>query len=103
MPDNPFDALVDAFEEAKNQMRETTRQVKAQVVRPANPNAVQPTRQERIAELDLFLSDPNLRESEFLRLKDRFKVPDGQIPRRLVDYIRYGQAEKRKAIKQREG
>ena len=94
--DSPFDTLVEAFREAKEQMVSTARTVKSDAVSPADPNAVRLTRQERLADFDLFTSDPARIESEFLRLKERYQVKDGQVPRRLVEYVRRNMQDKRK-------
>ena len=104
MPDeSPFDALVEAYRDAKTQMADTIKTVKADIVSPADPNAQRLSRSERIADLDNFLLDPVRRESEFLRLKDRYKLPeDKPIPRRLVNYVVQGLKEKAKAEKQRD-
>lgn len=97
MPEDIFTPMVEAFEDAKRQMIESARDVKASVVRPANPNSETVRRQDRLREFDTFMSDPALRESEFLRLKERYQVPDGQIPRRLVNYILMSQRDRKKA------
>lgn len=96
--DSPFDSLVEAFREAKEHMVSTAKSVKADIVQPADPNATRLSRRERVIDYEEFMSNPARRESEFLRLKDRYKLPDDKpIPRRLVQYILDGQKDKSKA------
>lgn len=89
MPDSPFDALVEAFRDAKTQMVEATRMVKADIVSPADPNAQKQSSAERRADYEALVSNPARLESEFMRLRDRYKLNDEKpIPRRLVEFIR---------------
>ena len=92
--DSPYDALVAGFRDAKEIMRESTRAVKADIVSPADPNATKMTKQERMADFQDLLANPARLESEFMRLKDRYNLPDDKpIPRRLVDYLKQGLKE----------
>lgn len=94
MADSPYDTLVEAFHEAKKMMIESTKVVKADIVRPLDPNAKESTRAERREAFSKFMLDPLERESEFLRLQERFNLSqDRPIPRRLVDYIIQGLKE----------
>lgn len=89
MPESPFDALVEAFRDAKAQMTEATRMVKADIVAPADPNARPLTSQERRAQYEDMISNPARLESEFMRLRERHQLTDEKpIPRRLVDYLK---------------
>jgi len=101
MPDDsPFDVLVQAFNEAKAQMQDSTKAIRADIVRPLDPNAQILTRQQRLADFEDFLANPARRESEFLRLKERYNLPDDKpIPKRLVDYVIQGLKEQDKASK----
>ena len=96
MPESPYDSLVEAFRDAKELMRESVRSVKSDIVNPADPNARRATPAERLADIDDLLNNPARLESEFLRLKERYSLPDDKpIPRRLVDYIKQGLKEQR--------
>ncbi len=92
--DSPYDALVQGFRDAKAIMKESARAVKADIVSPADPNATRMTKQERMADIDDLLRNPARMESEFMRLKERYSLPDDKpIPRRLVEYIKQGLKE----------
>jgi len=98
MPDSPFDVLVQAYQDAKTQMADATKAVRADIVRPLDPNAKLLTRRERLLDFEDFMSNPARRESEFMRLRDRYNLPDDKpIPRRLVDYVINGIKEQNKA------
>jgi len=100
MPESPFDSLVEAFRDAKAQMTDSARAVRSDIVSPADPNATRLTRQERLADFEDFMVNPARRESEFLRLRDRYNLPeDKPIPRRLVQFVLEGLKEQRKASK----
>jgi len=102
MPDSPFDTLVEAFRDAKAEMVGSARAIKADIVSPADPNAAKFTAQERRADFEDLISNPARFESEFLRLKDRYKLPDDRpIPRRLVDRILLGLREAKQADAER--
>ena len=93
-PDSPYDALVQGFRDAKAIMKESARAVKADIVSPADPNAKRATKTERMADIQDLLNNPARLESEFLRLKDRYKLPEEKpIPRRLVEYLKQGLKE----------
>ena len=99
MPEeSPYDALVAGFRDAKAIMKESVRTVKADIVSPADPNATRMTKQERMADISDLLSNPARLESEFLRLKERYNLPDDKpVPRRLVQYIMDGMKESKQA------
>src|SRR5437667_8270781 len=100
MPDSPFDTLVDAFRDAKQTMQDTTKAVKSDIVRPLDPNAQILTRQQRLQDFEDFMDNPARRESEFLRLRERYNLPDDKpIPRRLVDYVIQGLRDQNRASK----
>jgi len=100
MPEeSPFDVMSEAYFDAKEQMAGLTRMIRADVVSPADPNARRLTAGERLTDFDDFMSNPARRESEFQRLKERYRVPDGQVPRRLLEYIQQGLTERRRAEK----
>lgn len=96
MTESPFDALVESFREAKAQMIEAARMVRSDIVAPADPNATKVTAAERQADYERLISDPAYLESEFLRLKQRYKLPDEKpIPRRLVEFLRSQHARRK--------
>ena len=100
MPDSPFDVLVQSFNDAKTQMQEATKAIKADIVRPLDPNAQILTRQQRLSDFEDFMDNPARRESEFLRLRERYNLPDDKpIPRRLVDYVIQGLRDQNRASK----
>jgi len=100
MPDSPFDVLIESFNDAKAQMQDATKSIQADIVRPLDPNAQTLTRQQRLVDFEDFMANPARRESEFLRLRERYNLPDDKpIPRRLVDYVVQGLKEQNRASK----
>ena len=94
MPDSPFDALVDSFRDARTQMRDAVRSVRADIIHPADPYAEKMSKTERLQDVASLINDPVRLESEFMRLRDRYKLTDDKpIPRRLVEYLRQGHRE----------
>lgn len=92
--DSPYDLLVEAFRDAKQQMVDAARELQSDMIRPLDPRATKLTRAQRREEFSKFMLDSAHRESEFLRLQQRFQLPeDKPIPRRLVQYIIQGQRE----------
>ena len=93
-PDSPFDSLVEGFLDAKKQMKESVRAVKSDIIHPADPNAKTLTKAERDQDFQDIVNNPARLEGEFLRLRERYNLPDDKpIPRRLVDYLRQGHRE----------
>jgi hypothetical protein len=90
MPEtSPFDVLVEAFRDAKSQMAEATKLVRTDIVAPADPNATRLSPADRHQDYLRLVQDPAYLESEFLRLKDRYKLPQEKpIPRRLVEFLK---------------
>ena len=100
MPDSPYDTLVEAFQDAKIQMADSVKAIKSDIVRPLDPNAQILTRQQRLQDFEDFMDNPARRESEFLRLQERYNLPDDKpIPRRLVDYVIEGLRDQDRASK----
>jgi hypothetical protein len=99
-----MDRMVNAYTSARQRAVEALRTARAEVVtRPADPNATRLTGDAWLAEYEATVNDPARMESLFLELKQRHNVPDGAVPRRLVDYLKLGQRRLAEREKQPRG
>lgn len=88
MTDDMIESAHEAFGEFRDRYVETQRAIKADMVnRPLDPAARKLKGQERVAHDLAFVGDPVQVTSSFDELSDRFKVPEGKIPRRLGEYV----------------
>ena len=88
MKENLQDAMIESYNEAKDNMLEAVKAIKAQAVRPADPNATKVTGQAARDQYQQFLNSPQF-DSQFLELQDKYNLAgtDNPIPKRFVDYI----------------
>lgn len=80
--------FADAFKSALGVVKETRKAIKQPIERPADPNAVRSTPQERDAEYSTLISDPAAFSSAFGESAARYNLPkEKPIPRRFVEQL----------------
>lgn len=90
---DPIEMMGDAMKDVRRDfMEKFIRPMRAEVVnRPLL--GVKVPKEQRRADFHRLRDDPASLSSQYDFLVERYKVPQGMIPRRLVDYLAAGQKE----------
>ena len=89
MNDDAQTLFAEAYADVLKTVKETTKQIKGSIKRPADPNAEKVPLTEQHADYQRMISDPAYFTSKYEELTARYNLPEERpIPRRLVEFAK---------------